>query len=458
LSNIILVIDDEKLLCKHLQRTLADEGYETFSALTGKEGLELFYKESPDVILLDLKLPDINGLEILKKIQGSSEDNFSTIIMTAHGSIENAVSAVKIGAYDFIEKPFSIDKLKLIVKNAIHTLDLKRSLSNVKEQELSKYNFNVMIGKSRKIKELFNIVKKVIDADAKTILLTGETGTGKGLMAKLIHYNSTRKEKSFVDINCAAIPDNLLESELFGFEAGAFTDAKKMKKGLFELADKGTVFLDEIVDLSLPLQAKLLKVLDEKSFRRIGGVKNISCDVRVIVGTNKNIKELVNDGSFRQDLYYRLNVINIRVPPLRERKEDIQLLVDYFIKFYNEETHRNVTEIPESVRLKLQNYHWPGNVRELKNVIERAVILSKGSTILDSILEFETEENGFMARSTDSECVVRFPKEKFSMDELEKRVLSEFLDKNNWNQTKTAMDMGISRDKLRYKMKKYQLI
>jgi len=458
LGNTVLIIDDEKLLCKQLQRILSDEGFEAFYALTGKEGLELFYKESPDLILLDLKLPDINGLEILKKIQLLNEDNFSTIIMTAHGSIENAVSAVKIGAYDFIEKPFSIDKLKLSINNAFKTLELKRSLSKVKKQEFQRYNYDILIDKSRKMKELIGVVKKITDADAKTILVTGETGTGKGLIAKLIHYNSVRKEEPFVDINCAAIPESLLESELFGFEAGAFTDAKKMKKGLFEIASKGTIFLDEIGDMGIPLQAKLLKVLDEKSIRRIGGVKNIKCDVKVIVGTNRNLKELVAKGNFRKDLYYRLNVIKITIPPLRERKEDIPFLTDYYIKCYNKETHRNVTEVPESVRTQLQNYHWPGNVRELRNVIERAVILSKGNTIQDNLLEFEAEEENYLTKCSKDECVVKFPKEKFDFDELEKRVLTEFLEKNRWNQTRTADDMNISRDKLRYKMKKYSLL
>ncbi len=457
MGNIVLVIDDERLLCKHLKKVLTDEGYETFTALTGKDGLKLIDRESPDIVLLDLKLPDIDGMEILRKIQ-YNDDDVLTIIMTAHGSVENAVSAVKIGAYDFIEKPFSIDKLKLIVKNAFNTLELKRNLSKVKEQEFNRYSYDILVGKSKKIKELIVIIKKVVEADAKTILLTGETGTGKGLIAKLIHYNSIRKDQPFIDINCAAIPENLLESELFGFEAGAFTDAKKTKKGLFELANKGTIFLDEIGDMSLPLQAKLLKVLDEKSFRRVGGLKNINCDVKIIVGTNRNLKSLVNSGNFRKDLYFRLNVINIKVPPLRERKEDISVLTDYFIEYFNRETHRNVTEVPENVRLKLQNYHWPGNVRELKNVIERAVILSKGSSIQENLLEFDTNDEDFIIKISEKECFVKFPKDEFNLQKLEEKVLSEFLKKNNWNQTRTAKDLGISRDRLRHKMKKLNLI
>ncbi|HZX13384.1 MAG TPA: sigma-54 dependent transcriptional regulator, partial [Thermodesulfobacteriota bacterium] len=342
MSELILIVDDEKFLCRQLEKALSQEGYSVISASTGKEGTEIAKKESPAVILLDLKLPDADGLEILQFIS-TLEPHPTTIIMTAHGNIEVAVSAIKIGAYDFIEKPFHVDKLKVIIRNAISAIELRRNLSTATSREQEKYGFNSLIGKSEAIKEIIYLFQKLADTDPKTILITGESGTGKGLAARILHYNGVRAEKPLIELNCAAIPETLLESELFGYEPGAFTDAKKMKKGIFELADGGTIFFDEIGDMSLGLQAKLIKVIEERTFRKIGGTRDIKVDIRVIAATNHDLKELVSKNLFREDLYHRLNVINIKMPPLKERKEDVPLLTDYFVTYFNSEAHRDIT-------------------------------------------------------------------------------------------------------------------
>ena len=309
MSSLILIIEDEKLLSKQLQKALSQEGYFVITSHEGEEGLQIAKRENPDLVILDLKLPDRDGLQVLKDLS-RFEQMPPTIMMTAHGSVEVAVSAIRDGAYDFIEKPFPLDKLKVMVRNALRIRELDNSLSAVAMRAREKYGFESLIGESESIKEITHLFKKLTDTDPKTIMICGESGTGKGLAAKILHFNGIRKEKPFIELNCAAIPETLLESELFGHEAGAFTDAKKLKKGILEQADGGTVFLDEIGDMSLSLQAKLVKAVEERSFRRLGGTRDINVDICVMAATNRDLKSLVKSGGFREDLYHRLNVIN----------------------------------------------------------------------------------------------------------------------------------------------------
>ncbi|HEX9830635.1 MAG TPA: sigma-54 dependent transcriptional regulator [Thermodesulfobacteriota bacterium] len=459
MSPLILIIDDEKLLAKQVEKALSLEGYSVVSAFTGGEGMEFAKKENPDLVLVDLKLPDTDGLEVLKII-GKLEPSPAAIIMTAHGSVEVAVSAIKLGAYDFIEKPFPVDKLKIMVRNALNTLELRSNLSAATLREQGKYKFTSLVGMSEPINEVIQLFQKLSDTDPKTILITGESGTGKGLAAKILHLNGVRAEKPFIELNCAAIPETLLESELFGFEAGAFTDAKKMKKGIFELADRGTIFLDEIGDMSLSLQAKLVKVIEERVFRRIGGTRDITVDVRVIAATNHDLKDLINKKLFREDLYHRLNVISFEMPALRNRKEDVPMLTDHFVDHFNNELHRKITIIPEEVRQVFLNYNWPGNVRELRSTIERAVLLSEGEKLNPRYtqLKEETGDVEIKVEKYDNSLILEIPIEDISLTKIEEKVIKEALSLNDWNQTRTADMLGVTREVLRYRMKKMGLL
>jgi DNA-binding NtrC family response regulator len=458
-SPLILIIDDEKLLAKQVEKALSLEGYSVVSAFTGGEGMEFAKKENPDLVLVDLKLPDTDGLEVLKII-GKLEPSPAAIMMTAHGSVEVAVSAIKLGAYDFIEKPFPVDKLKIMVRNALNTLELRSNLSAATLREQGKYKFTSLVGMSEPINEVIQLFQKLSDTDPKTILITGESGTGKGLAAKILHLNGVRAEKPFIELNCAAIPETLLESELFGFEAGAFTDAKKMKKGIFELADRGTIFLDEIGDMSLSLQAKLVKVIEERVFRRIGGTRDITVDVRVIAATNHDLKDLINKKLFREDLYHRLNVISFEMPALRNRKEDVPMLTDHFVDHFNNELHRKITIIPEEVRQVFLNYNWPGNVRELRSTIERAVLLSEGEKLNPRYtqLKEETGDVEIKVEKYDNSLILEIPIEDISLTKIEEKVIKEALSLNDWNQTRTADMLGVTREVLRYRMKKMGLL
>jgi two-component system response regulator AtoC len=459
MSPLILIIDDEKLLARQLEKALSQEGYSVMSAFTGEEGIELARRENPDLVLLDLRLPDTSGIDVLQNIV-KLDPAPSAVMMTAHANVEAAVSAIKLGAYDFIEKPFLVDKLKIIVRNALNTVELRSNLSAVTKREQWKYGFNALVGQSEAIKEIINLFQKLADTDPKTILITGESGTGKGLAAKILHLNGVRAEKPFIELNCAAIPETLLESELFGYEAGAFTDAKKMKKGIFELADRGTIFLDEIGDMSLTLQAKLVKVIEERTFRRIGGTRDISVDVRVIAATNKDVKDLISKKLFREDLYHRLNVISFEMPPLRQRKEDVPIITDYFVEYFNQDLHRKITHIPEEIRETFLNYNWPGNVRELRSTIERAVLLSEGEVLNPRYIRLDEDggEKVVKVEKADGKMILEIPLEDLSLTKVEESVIKEALDLNEWNQTRTAEMLGITREVLRYRMKKMGLL
>ena len=367
----ILVIDDEKLLRWSLEQNLSRDGYQVITAEKGLDGLTAFREESPDITLLDIHLPDVSGITVLEGLKELNKDAV-VIMITAFGDVQTAVKTIKLGAHDFVEKPFNMDKLKIIITKALETCSLRKEVSQFRSQLSSRYGFDGIIGQSAPIKKILGLLEKVARSDATTVLLQGESGSGKDLVAKVIHYQSARMEKPFIEINCTALPENLIESELFGYEKGAFTDARSMKKGLFELADRGTIYLDEIADMRLSTQAKLLKVIENKSFKRVGGIKDIEVDLRIIAATNKMLDEEVKKGNFREDLYYRLKVVPIYLPPLRERKEDILLLARYFIDTFNREFRKNVDGLSRETEMLFTEYEWPGNVRELKNVIERA--------------------------------------------------------------------------------------
>lgn len=456
MSSLILIIEDERLLCKQLHKALTQEGYSVITSFEGREGTEIARRENPDLVLLDLKLPDTDGLDVLRTFS-KYEHAPTTIMMTAHGSVEVAVNAIRVGAYDFIEKPFPLDKLKVMVRNALRTNELKNSLSAVAMRAQEKYGFDSLIGESDSINEIIELFRKLTESDPRTILITGESGTGKGLAAKVLHYNGRRGQGAFIEINCAAIPETLLESELFGHEAGAFTDAKKLKKGILEQADGGTVFLDEIGDMSLSLQAKLVKTVEERSFRRLGGTREIKVDLCVIAATNHDLKSLVKHGEFRDDLYHRLNVINFEMPALRERKEDIPLLIDHFVSYFNVDLNKNITVIPDEVRTTLLHYDWPGNVRELRSTIERAVLLSEDGVLNPRYIMLE-EGDSLEVKNAEDKMVIDIPIDDASLYKIEKKVITKALDINNWNQTRTADMLGITREVLRYRMKKWGLL
>ncbi|MBI5639914.1 MAG: sigma-54-dependent Fis family transcriptional regulator [Nitrospirae bacterium] len=449
----ILVIDDEKLLRWSLQQNLSKEGFNVITAEKGSEGLEMFLEEQPDITLLDVHLPDISGIHVLESIKKENKDAI-IIMVTAFGDIQTAVKTIKIGAYDFVEKPFNMDKLKILIAKAVETVSLRKEVSQFRSQLSKKYGFNNIIGKSEQMQKIYDLLRKVAKSDATTVLLQGESGTGKDLVAKVIHYESSRAEKPFMDINCTALPETLIESELFGFEKGAFTDAKQMKKGLFELSDGGTIFLDEIADMKLSTQAKLLKVIENKTFKRIGGIKDITVDLRIIAATNKNLVEEVKKENFREDLYYRLKVIPIVLPSLRDRRDDIPLLVKHFIDEFNREFKKNVSGTSKDTEKAFMSYPWPGNIRELRNVIERAMILENEDFILPEHLPLELSTFEKM----DKESVgapIKIPPGGLDIEKVEKELIKQALDQVKWNQTRAARLLNLTRDALRYRMQKF---
>lgn len=453
----ILVIDDEKLLRWSLQQNLSKEGYTVITAEKGMEGLTLFKEDSPDITLLDIHLPDVSGITVLQGIKEVHKDAL-VIMITAFGDIQTAVKTIKLGAYDFVEKPFNIDKLKILVAKALETVSLRKEVSQFRSQLSLKYGFDSIIGQSEEMQKIFEIIKKITKSDATTIMLQGESGTGKDLVAKVIHYQSSRGDRPFMEINCTALPETLIESELFGYERGAFTDAKAMKKGLFELADGGTIYLDEIGDMKPSTQAKLLKIIESKMFKRIGGVKDIIVDVRIIAATNKNLAEEVKNGNFREDLYYRLKVIPVFILPLRERQNDIPVLAKYFINEFNREFKKNLKGISKETEKYFKEYPWPGNVRELKNIIERAMILESDEDYIlpeHLPLEFTSEE---VATANVKNIGIKIPPGGLDIEEVEKELIRQAVDITRGNQTKAARLLNITRDALRYRLQKFGLL
>ncbi|WP_438317991.1 sigma-54-dependent transcriptional regulator [Candidatus Caldatribacterium sp. SIUC1] len=384
----VLVADDERLMAEMLEEMLRADGMLVEKAYTGKEALEKFRSLDFDLVLLDLRMPEMNGLDVLQEIK-KEDPAVPVIVITAYGSVDNAVEALKFGAYDFITKPFKLEELRNAVARALEVEQLRREKEYLLSEIQEEFHFEGVIGESPKMKEVMRVAQLVAKTDA-TVLICGESGTGKELLARSIHYQSNRRDKPFVVVNCGAITETLLESELFGHEKGAFTGAYTRKPGKFELADGGTIFLDEIGEMSPAMQVKLLRVLQEKTFERVGGTTPITVDVRIIAATNRDLKKAVREGTFREDLYYRLNVIPIYLPPLRERKEDLPLLCDFLIARHCRKLHKKIRGIsPQAMRI-LRKYHWPGNIRELDNVLERAIILTQDDVIgVDDLQIFE---------------------------------------------------------------------
>src|SRR6516225_1463476 len=387
----ILIVDDERLVRWSLRQKCEEWGYQVTEAADGAAALQMARAETPDLVLLDLRLPDMSGLEVLDQLKKNG-DARAVIMITADPQLDDIKVALKLGAYDFVGKPLDFDELEVAIKNALETTRLRSEVQSLRGEMHRRAGYHNVIGVSGKMTELMNFVRKVAASEATTILIQGESGTGKDLIAKAIHYESVRADKPLVAINCSAIPETLMEAELFGHEKGAFTDAKQMKKGLFEMADGGTLFLDEIGELSPLLQAKLLRVLEDQVIRRVGGVRDMQVDVRVIAASNRDLEKAVRDGEFRQDLYYRLAIIAIFIPPLRERKEDVLPLVDSFIERYNRRFKKSIRGISDESRKLLVAHTWPGNVRELKNAIERAMILEDGQTLSPKYLPFSVAD------------------------------------------------------------------
>lgn len=451
----ILIVDDEKNYPPIISAILEEEGYETLVANNGLDALEIINNSDIDLVLTDMKMPLIDGIELLERIKISDPD-LPVIMMTAHGTVEKAVEAMQKGAYNYILKPFDNERLILFVKKAVKVYSIikeNRQLRNVVE---SQYKFGNIIGKSKAMKDVFETIQKVSPSSA-TVLIEGESGTGKELVAKSIHFNSQRSEKPFIPVNCSAFAENLLESELFGHEKGAFTGAVAMKKGRFELADNGTLFLDEISELSLGLQVKLLRVLQERTFERVGGVKPITVNIRIIAATNRHLKDEVEQGRFREDLFYRLNVLNINIPPLRQRLEDIHLLVEHFIKKYagHRKVGQPVTGVDTEVERLLYDYTWPGNVRELENFIERAIILCNSNIIRVSDLPREFRDNVY--NTLHFEGIPANAKLYETLDLVEQIMIKRALKMTNNIQSHAAELLGIGKSGLNQKLKKLNI-
>ena len=467
----VLVVDDERLVRWSLRQKCEEWGYQVVEADAGEPGLALCQNEAPDLVLLDVRLPDISGLQVLSQLRQNG-DTRPVIMITADPQLDDVKASLKLGAYDFVGKPIDFDELNVTIKNALEATRLRTEVQSLRGEVRRKTGYHEVIGTSAKMAELMAFVRKVASSEATTILIQGESGTGKDLIAKAIHYESARQEKPFVAINCSAIPETLMEAELFGHEKGAFTDAKQMKKGLFEAADGGTLFLDEIGELSPLLQAKLLRVLEDQVIRRVGGVRDMQVDVRVIAASNRDLEKAVRECHFREDLYYRLAIIAIFIPPLRERKDDILPLVEFFIDRYNRRFRKSVRGITADTRRLLLAHNWPGNVRELKNSIERAMILEDAPLLHSVYLPFAVAEAGGMTafeRASSGDAgpqlangralpKLYIPEGGTSLEDVERTLVELSMRQANNNQTHAAKLLDISRDALRYKLKKFGLI
>ena len=448
-NTTILVVDDERLIRWSLVERLRAEGYQLLEAATGAEALEQL-SEGVDLVLLDYKLPDTDGVTVLRQVKDYDPDVL-VIMLTAFATVDTAVEAMKIGAYHFANKPFNLDDIVQIVQKALETTRLRREVRALRASVAQPFGFARIVGDSPRMTTLKELLRKVATSPASTVLLTGESGTGKDLAAKVLHYNSSRASRPFMNITCSAIPESLLESELFGHERGAFTDARQLKRGLLESADGGTVFLDEVGEMVLPLQAKLLRFLEEKSFKRVGGSQDIRVDARIISATNRNLEEQVKAGKFRSDLYYRLNVLPIELPPLRSHLEDVPALTSFYIDAYNREFRKAVRGVSEGGLALLKKYDWPGNIRELRNAVERAMLLCEGPWL-------EAKDFPLLRRDTlPASGGFGLPAGGVNLEDLERSLVVQALEQSGGNQTRAAALLGLNRDQIRYRIEKFAL-
>ncbi len=453
----VLIVEDEGLIRWSLRQKFEERGYLVTEAEDGKSALREIEENVFDLIMLDYKLPDTTGLDVLERVRAGDADTV-VIMMTAYSTIESAVRAIKLGAFDYITKPFQMEQMLFTVDKALETSKLRREVRELRRHLEEKYGTDEIIGQHPSMLKLLEMIQQVAQTGVSTVFLRGETGTGKDLVARVLHRGSERAAQPFVNITCTALSETLLESELFGHERGAFTDAKTQKKGLLEMADGGTVFLDEIGDMPAALQAKLLRFLEERRFRRVGGTKEISVDVRVIAATNRDIEKSIEEGSFRRDRLYRLNVVTIYLPPLRARGDDIKLLAQHFVQRFAKEFKKTVTGISDAAYEMLFGYSWPGNVRELRNVIERAVLLCKSETLdADDIVLGRSESTPWEWNIEH----ITLPPNGFNFDKLrrlERHLLCQALERTGNNQSKAAKLLNLSRDRLRYRLQKHGLL
>ena len=456
----ILVIDDEMIVCESCKRILEEDGYEVETALSGKEAFAKMRENPFDIVITDLKMPEIDGMEVLRTFQKDYPDTI-VIMITGFSTVETAVEAMKLGAFDYIPKPFTPDEVSIVVKKAIEKKSLLLENVYLRQELQGKYGFHNVVGKSKKMQEIYRIITKVAMTDS-TVLISGQSGTGKELIARAIHFNSPRRDKQFVPVDCAVLSENLLESELFGHIRGSFTGAVTTKPGLFEVADGGTVFLDEVGNISLAIQAKLLRVLQEREFTPVGGTKAKKVDIRLIAATNKDLEKMIKDETFREDLYYRLNIVPITLPSLKERQEDIPLLAVHFFKKYAEEMGKTIKGFTSEAMEKLMRYPWPGNVRELENVIERTVVMIDEEMVRTEHLFLPDRQEGSRLEEhvpTTSEELKEIKKHirEKAVEEIEKAFILNALERNQWNVTRASEEVGMLRPNFQALMRKYNL-
>jgi DNA-binding NtrC family response regulator len=445
----VLVVDDEPLIRWSLVNRLKDEGYRTLEAGSGADAVA-HHRDGVDLVLLDFALPDSNGLSVLKQIKEHDADTL-VIMLTAHTGVETAVEAMKNGAYHYANKPFDLDEIMLLVEKALETTQLRREVRTLRAKQAQPFGLDSFVGDSDAARDARALLKKIGVSPASTVLLTGESGTGKDLAAKIIHYTSSRAARPFMNITCSALPETLLESELFGHERGAFTGADRQKRGLIESADGGTVFLDEIGEMVPLLQAKLLRFLEEKSFKRVGGSTDVKVDVRVVAATNRSLQEEVRQGRFREDLFYRLNVMAVTLPPLRERREDVAQLINHYIDTFNLEFRKKIRGVTPAALAALEGYRWPGNVRELRNAVERAMLLAEGVDLTEAQFPMLT------AVEPGVSSTMGLPTGGINLEALERTLVAQALERATWNQTRAALLLGLNRDQIRYRIEKFNL-